>query len=209
MKNLNQFNWLKHSVTHIFEGFQDMYWKKAGSLKFAGIIIFFLFFSGIAEERLYGFQFHVSYDKTFNIIPYIMSSFVLFLAWVIGNNAVSTFLDGEGTFRNIFIYSAYSLVPYTLQRFINTLLSHFLIEDEFVFMQVIEIIGTLWTAVLMFSAIKAVHQYTFAKTLISIALTVTAMFIMFFLLLLFMMLVQQMYLFVSSVIAEISYRIRV
>lgn len=208
MNNMNQLQWLRYAVTHISEGFEDMRWKKSGSLKIAWIILFLFFFSHIAQERLYGFQFRTSYDKTFSVIPYIVSSFVIFFAWVIGNNAVSTFLDGEGSPKNIFIYSAYALVPYIAQSLINTLLSHFLIKDELVFMQAIKITGILWSVVLIFSAIKAVHQYSFMRTLISVLLTIVAMFIMLFLLILFMALVQQLYLFISSLYTEISYRIR-
>lgn len=208
MNNMNQLQWLEYVITHISEGFEDMRWKKSGSLKIAWIILFLLFFSRVAQERLYGFQFHSSYDKTFSIIPYIVSSFIIFFAWVIGNNAVSTFLDGEGSLKNTFIYSSYALVPYIAQNLINTLLSHFLIKDEFVFIQAIKITGILWSAVLIFSAIKAVHQYSFMRTLTSILLTIVAMFIMLFLLILFMALVQQLYLFISSLYTEISYRIR-
>ncbi len=205
---MNELSWLKYAVTHIFEGFDDMRWKKSGSLKIAWAILFLLFFSRIAQERLYGFQFRTSYDKTFSIIPYIVSSFVLFFAWVTGNNAVSTFLDGEGSTRNIFIYSSYALVPYIAQSLINTLLSHILIRDEIVFMQAIEITGILWSAVLMFSAVKAVHQYTPMRTIVSILLTLAAMFIMLFLLILFMALIQQLWLFLSAIFTEISYRLR-
>lgn len=205
---MNELSWLKYAITHIFEGFDDMYWKKSGSMKIAWAILFLLFFSRIAQERLYGFQFRTSYDKTFSIIPYIVSSFVLFFVWVTGNNAVSTFLDGEGSTRNIFIYSSYALVPYIAQSLINTLLSHILIRDEIVFIQAIEIIGILWSAVLMFSAVKAVHQYTPVRTAVSILLTLVAMFIMLFLLILFMALVQQLWLFISAIFTEISYRLR-
>lgn len=205
---MNELSWLKYAITQIFEGFDDMHWKKSGSMKIAWAILFLLFFSRIAQERLYGFQFRTSYDKTFSIIPYIVSSFVLFFAWVTGNNAVSTFLDGEGSTRNIFIYSSYALVPYIAQSLINTLLSHILIQDEIVFIQAIEIIGILWSAILIFSAVKAVHQYTPVRTAVSILLTLVAMFIMLFLLILFMALVQQLWLFISAIFTEISYRLR-
>ena len=209
MMDLTQKQWVKHAVTHPFEGFEDMRWKKSGSLRIALLIVVLLFFGQIAYGRLYGFQFYISYDKTFNIIPYIVRSFVLFGAWTVGNWAVCTLLDGEGTLKNICIYSAYALIPYTAQLYINVVLSHFLIRDEFVFMQIIELIGTGWTVILLFSAIKSVHQYTFGKTVFAVILTIAAMLVMLFLLVLFMSLIQQIYIFISTVYTELSYRARV
>ena len=207
--DLRPAEWVKHAVTHPVEGFEDMRWKKSGSLKIAFLIVALLFLSEIAYGRMYGFQFFVPYDKVFNIVPYIMQTVVIFAAWVIGNWSICTLLDGEGTMRNICIYSAYALVPYIAQRFLNVLLSHFLIRDEFVFMQAIKIIGTGWTIILLFSAIKSVHQYSFGKTVFAIVLTIAAMLIMLFLLVLFMSLIQQVYIFISTIYTEISYRIRV
>ncbi len=206
--DLTQRQWLKHAVTHIFEGFEDMRWKKSGSMKIALFILFMFFFAEIAHERLYGFQFYAVYDRTFNIIPYFIKTIVLFMAWTVGNWSVCTILDGEGTMKNIFIYSAYALVPYISQMYINTILSHFLVRDEYIFMQAVEIIGTLWTAILIFSAVKSVHQYTILKTFSALFLTVVSMFIMLALLVLFMALIQQIYIFISTVYMEIVYRIR-
>ncbi len=209
MMDLRPAEWVKHAVTHPVEGFEDMRWKKSGSLKIAFLIVGLLFLSEIAYGRMYGFQFYVPYDKVFNIVPYIVQTVVIFAAWVIGNWSICTLLDGEGTMRNICIYSAYALVPYIAQRFLNVLLSHFLIRDEFVFMQAIKIIGTGWTIILLFSAIKSVHQYSFGKTVFAIILTIAAMLIMLFLLVLFMSLIQQVYIFISTIYTEISYRLRV
>ena len=209
MMDLRPGEWVKHSITHPAEGFEDMRWKKAGSLKIAFAIVLLLFLAQIADGRLYGFQFGISYDKTFNIIPYIVKSIVLFGAWVVGNWAVCTLLDGEGTMKNICIYSAYALIPYIAQIFINVLLSHILIQDEAVFMQAIRIIGVGWSVILLFSAIKSVHQYSFGKTVFAVILTIVAMLIMLFLLVLFMSLIQQVYIFISTIYTEISYRVRV
>ena len=134
---------------------------------------------------------------------------MLFAAWVVGNWSVCTLLDGEGTMRNICIYSAYSLIPYIVQTYVNVFLSHILVRDEAVFMQVIEIIGVGWSAVLLFSAIRSVHQYSAGKTCMAIVMTIAAMFVMLFLLVLFISLVQQIMVFVSTVWTEVTYRYRV
>lgn len=206
--DLTPVQWVSHTITHPVEGFEDMRWKKSGSLKIAFFIISMLFLASIAYERLYGFQFFSPNDKTFNIIPHIVKSFVIFGVWTVGNWAVCTLLDGEGTMRNICIYSAYALVPYVAQSLINTVLSHFLIRDEQVFITIITLIGTGWSAILLFSAIKSVHQYSVGKTILAIVLTIVAMLIMLFLLVLLLSLIQQVVIFFSSLFTEISYRIK-
>ncbi|MBR6966977.1 MAG: YIP1 family protein [Ruminococcus sp.] len=209
MMDFTQKQWVGYTVMHPFEGFDDMRWKKSGSVKIALLIVALLFFGEIASGRLYGAQFRTDDDKTFSIVPYLVMSFVIFGVWVIGNWAVCTLLDGEGTIRNICIFSAYALIPYVAQLYINVILSHILIRDEAVFMQSIKIIGTLWTVILLFSAVKSVHRYSFGKTVLAVALTIAAMLIILVLLVLFMSLIQQIYIFVSSVYTELSYRARV
>lgn len=208
MYELTPVQWVIHAITHPVEGFEDMRWKKSGSVKIAFFIVFMLFLAGIAAERLYGFNHYVPYDKIFNIVPYIVKSFVIFGAWTVGNWAVCTLLDGEGTMKNICIYSAYSLVPYVAQMFITTFFSHFLIRDESVFLNIIAIIGTGWTAVLLFSAIRSVHQYSAVKTVFAIILTIAAMLIMLFLLILLLFLIQQVAIFFMTLFTEISYRVK-
>lgn len=209
MMDLSKREWVKHTIMHPFEGYEDLRWKKGGSLKYSFIIVLLLFVAQVAYDRLYGFQFYVVYDKLFNIIPYIVQSIILFATWVIGNWAISTLLDGEGTLKNICIFSAYALVPYIVQVFINVFLSHFLVRDEYIFMQAIQVIGTLWSIILMFMAIKTVHQFSVLKTIGDIILTVFAMLIILFLLVLLLSLFQQVYVFAYSVYTEIAYRLKV
>ena len=201
--DLTKKQWVKHTIMHPFEGYEDLRWKKGGSVKYSFIIVFLLFIAQIAYERLYGFQFFVTQDKMFNIVPYLVQSIILFATWVVGNWAISTLLDGEGTLKNICIFSAYALIPYIAQTFINVFLSHFLIRDEYIFMQAIQVVGTLW------SVIKTVHQYTVLKTILDILLTIVAMLIILFLLVLLLSLFQQVYVFVYSVYTEIAYRLKV
>ncbi len=209
MMDLTQKQWVKHTVFHPFEGFEDLRWKKGGSLKIAFLIVVLLFFSQIFYNRLYGFQFFVSYDKMFNIIPYITQSFILFGTWVVGNWAICTLLEGEGTLKNICIYSAYALIPYIASVYVNTLLSHVLVRDEAIFIQAVSVIGTGWSILLIFSAIKAVHQYSLIKTVFAVILTIAAMLVILFLLVLLLSLFQQVYVFAYSIYTEIAYRIKV
>lgn len=209
MMDLSEKQWVKHAVFHPFEGFEDMRWKKSGSLKISFLIVALFFIGTVCQDRLYAFHFWNSYDRLFNIVPYIVKSIVVFTAWVIGNWAVCTLLNGEGTLKRICIYSSYSLIPYVSSLYITTFLSHFLITDEGVFLFCIHYTGLLWSALLIFNAVKSVHQYSVPKTAAAIILTVIAMLIMMFLLVLVMSLFQKVGLFIYSVYTELQYRFRV
>ena len=160
MMDLSETQWVRHAVFHPFEGFEDMRWKKSGSLKISFFIVALFFAGTVIHDRLYAFHFWNSYDKLFNIVPYIVKSIILFAAWTIGNWSVCTLLDGEGTLKRICIFSSYSLIPYVVSLYATTLLSHFLITDEGVFISCIHYAGLIWTAVLLFSAVKTAYQYS-------------------------------------------------
>ncbi|MBQ3940061.1 MAG: DUF1282 family protein [Oscillospiraceae bacterium] len=209
MMDLTQPQWVRHAVLHPFEGFEDLRWKKAGSLKYAAVIIAALLVALIANDRWCGFQFRPLPDQLFSIVPYLMRSVVYFAAWVLGNWAVCTLLDGEGTMKNICIYSAYALIPYIVSVFVNVLLSHILVRAEMVFFTTVSYVGLIWTGLLLFNAIRAVHQYSFTKTAAAILLTAFAMLVILFLAVLFLSLFQKVYVFFYSLYTEILYRVRV
>ena len=209
MLDLTKGQFVKHVVFHPFEGFEDLRWKKQGSMGIAFAIVCLLFIQQIAYNRLYGFQYYSDYDKIFNIVPYIFKSFILFGTWVVANWAMCTLFDGEGSMKNIFINSAYALIPYITGYLVGTVMSHFLIQDEYVFIQAVEIIGLCWSFVLFISGIKAVHQFSFGKTIALILLTLVAMLAILFLLVLLLTLFQQVLIFIFSIYTELSYRLRV
>lgn len=200
--------WLKHSVFHPVEGFEDLRWKKQGSMKIAMAIVALLFIAMVINRQLRGFQFIASYVKIFNVVPLLVQSVVYFFTWVIGNWAVCTLFDGEGTLKRICIYSAYALLPYAVSVYISTFLSNFLILEEAIWLNAITYIGMGWSVILMISAMKAAHQYSFSKTIISMVGTLIAMLLILFLAVLILTLFQQVYIFIYSIYTEVAYRVR-
>ncbi len=208
MYEFSTMGWLKHVIFHPTEGFEDLRWKKQGSMKVALWIVFLLFVSMVASRQLMGFQFNMSYVKIFNIVPLIVQSVVYFFTWVIGNWALCTLFNGEGSLKNICIYSAYSLVPYIGGCFAQVLLSNVLIYKESIWLTAVYYLGLGWSIILMIQAMRAVHQYTFGKTLASILFTFVAMLLILFLAILLLSLAQQLYAFGYQIYTEIAYRIR-
>lgn len=200
--------WLKHVIFHPVEGFEDLRWKKAGSLKISITIIVLLFVAMVADRQLTGFQFNGAYVKVFNVVPLLVQSVVYFVAWVVANWMLCTLFDGEGTLKKIWIYSAYSLVPYIACTFLAVLISNFIVSEEMIWMTAIYYLGLGWSVVLMIQAMRAAHQYTFLKTLISMFFTLVTMLLILFLAILMLSLFQQVYIFGYNIYTEISYRIR-
>lgn len=208
MTEHNERQWVRHTVMHPFEGFEDLRWKKAGSSLYASVIIALWLIGAVLCDNFQGRQFDMPDTYRFTIIPYIVKTVIAFLAWTLGNWSVSTLLDGEGTMKKIYIYSAYALIPYVAQLYIKVLLSHILVREESVFIVIFEVTGILWSVLLMFTAIKAVHQFSAARTILSILLTIGAVAVIIVLLILSAALVQNVIDFVSAVCAEIEYRFR-
>lgn len=208
MYNFTELGWLKHVIFHPVEGYDDLRWKKKGSMKISLVIVLLFFVAMVANRQLTGFQFNGAYVKIFNIVPLFMQSVVYFFAWVVANWAICTLFNGEGSIKKICIYSAYALVPYIVSAYVAVFLSNFLVIDEAVWITAIVYIGLGWSVVLMIQAIKVAHQYTFTKTLLAMVVTIITMLIMLFLAILLISLFQQVYVFVYSVYTEITYRIR-
>lgn len=208
MYEFSELGWIKHVVFHPVEGFEDLRWKKKGSLKYAFIIVGLLFVAMVVSARLRGFQYTKGNQEIFDVVPLIVQSVVYFATWVIGNWSICTLLDGEGTMKRVCINSAYALVPYIVGTYIGVFLSNFMTLDESVWINTVEYIGLGWSVVLMIQGMKAVHQYSFSKTLLSIVLTLVAMLIILFLAVLLISLFQQVYAFFYQIYTEITYRIR-
>ncbi len=208
MYEFTTMGWLKHVIFHPIEGFEDLRWKKQGSMKVSMGIVALLFVAMVANRQLLGFAFNTAYTKIFNVVPLLVQSVVYFFTWVIANWAVCTLLDGEGRLKQICINSAYALVPYIVCVFVAVFVSNFLVLDEAIWLNAIYYLGLGWSVLLMFQAMKAVHQYTVLKTLVSMVLTLIAMLLILFLAILLLSLFQQVYVFIYSIYTEISYRIR-
>lgn len=198
--------WPFYIMRHPFEGFEDLRWKKAYNMKVAMVIVALFFIVSVCDQLMTGFPFNNSHVKIFNIVPIVIQSIVLFFTWVVGNWALCTLFDGEGTMKNICVNSAYALVPYIIGKVINIILSNCLIRSEGAFLTFVSYLTILWTAVLLISGMRTVHQYSIPKTLLFMLITILAMVVIIILLVLLISLFQQVYLFVYSIYTELLYR---
>ena len=207
--DMTPLQWLSHVIFHPFEGYEDMRWKKQGSVAISAAIVFFLFVAQVVNVRLGGFAYNMlAYYDIFNVVPILVQSVVYYLTWVVANWSFCTLLDGEGNMRRIAIYSAYALVPYIVGSILSTILTYFVTLNESIWVTAISQIGLWWSVVLMVMGMKACHHYSFTKTIVCMILTVVGMLLILCLLVLVMSLFQQVWLFFFTIYTEIMYRVR-
>ncbi len=194
-----------HLIFHPFDGFWDLKHEKRGSIRGA---IFYLVLALITVcyesiGKSYIFNPRASYSSMFSTC---LSLLVPIALWVIGNWCLTTLFDGEGSIKDIFIATCYSLVPLILFLIPATALTHVLTLSESVIHSMLTSIGWLWVFLLLFFGTMVTHDYSLFKNVITCVGSVVAMAFIMFCGVLFSMLLSQMVNFVSGIVTEITYR---
>lgn len=205
---MKHYRYLTDILFHPVEGFEELLWKKAGSLRVSAAILILLVTASVFKRQLTAYELNTNRPETFNLLHIIAGTIGIFLLWAVANWSVCTLMEGKGTFRNIVITVSYSLVPYIAFTFLVTLLSHIVASDEGIFLVWLSTIGMIWSGILLISSVMVVHQYSFYMTIWSIALTLLGMLLMVFLGILAYSLMQQVYLFFRTIANELFYRIQ-
>ena len=130
---------------------------------------------------------------------------MIFFIVCISNWCFCTLLDGKGRLKDICVVAAYALVPYIIVRILTTCGSWVLAGDEQSFLNYALIVSEIWAFFIAFSGLQEIHEYSFAKTILAIFLTIVGLIIMLFIILMIMMLFQQLYFFLVTIYYEIVY----
>lgn len=197
-KNLLPF----YTAFHPIDGFDQLKFRKLSSMTLSGIFVFLLLAVTTFAYFCTGFIFNRNQAADYNTFMVILQTVGMFALFVIANWAVCTLFDGKGSLKEIISVTAYALLPFILTKFICVILSNILLENEGAFITVVGALGIIWSLIILILGLMTVHQYSFSKTLLFMAVTVFGMAVILFLIVLFFTLMQQTYSFVSSVIQE-------
>ena len=180
--------------------------EKRGSVRAAttilGITVLAFFYQAIGQG--YIFQPRENYDT---ILFQVVAVLVPVLLWVISNWCLTTLFDGEGTLKDVYISTCYSLAPLPLFVIASTILTNVLTVSESQMVSLLVSIGYVWVAFLLFFGTLVTHGYSIGKNVITIIGTILAMVVIMFVAILFSSLVIKMITFVISLFTEIWNRI--
>lgn len=196
-----------HVIFHPFDGFWDLKHEKRGSLSAAISIMVMVCVSYIMMSQYTGFVFNTRDITKYNILLEIAGIIFPFLLWCSINWALTTLMEGKGTFRDIIIASAYALIPLVLINIPMTLISNYLTIEEGAFYYAFLIIAILWSGGLMFFGTMVTHSYDFSKTFMTVLFILAGIVFALFIVLLFFNLTSQFINFIKNIYIEILYRL--
>ena len=186
-----------------FDTFSDIKYEKMGSLFIANGILFCYFLISVLSYFYTGYLFNDNRIDQFSLLSQLFYSVALLFIWAVSNWSVCTLMNGEGNMRDIWTVSSYALLPVLLGKIVTLPLSNFIVYEEQVYIQLIDVTSFLLFCFLMFCGLLTVHQYTVSKTLFSCLLTIVGVVLIIFLGILFFSIVQQMIGFVNTVFVEL------
>ncbi|MGM9668352.1 MAG: Yip1 family protein [Faecousia sp.] len=196
-----------HTMFHPVSGFDQIKWEKKGSPAFCLLILLAFFLTNVFDQVLTGFIFNTYNPDRISVPSIFLTSIGGFAICYAANWAVSSLMFTEGDERNIFICLCYTLVPYTVSELIYIFATNFANNEVLAFLTAIRIIGLAWSGVILVVGMFYVHQLSFGKTILNLALSVVGILVILFLILLAYSLVQQIYTFVFTIYNEIVFRI--
>ena len=195
-----------HLIFHPFDGFWDLKHEKRGSVRgaifYILLAIFTFYYQAIGQGYLLD-----PYGGFASVWAQVLGVLVPLFLFVLANWCLTTLFEGEGSFKDIFIATSYSLAPLPLLIIPATIYSNFCITTE---VDIIGFIGTLafiWLGLLVFFGTMVTHDYSMGKNVITFLGTIVAMVFIMFVAVLFTTLIGKIVSLITNIVTEIQYRL--
>ena len=202
-KFYEEFLYAHHVMFHPFDGFWDLKHEKRGSVRAAtawlAITLVAFCYNAIGKSYMF------SGDTPGSIMGTIMSVLVPLFLWVLANWCLTTLFEGEGSFKDIYIATCYSIAPMPFLIICCTALTHVFSLSEAGFVSLTMGLAWTWFFLLLFFGTMVTHDFQMGKNIITIISTVVGMAVIMFVAILFSGLLIKMATFVSNIITELTF----
>lgn len=125
--------------------------------------------------------------------------------FIVANYLSSSLLEGEGTFKAIFLTSLASLMPLVIIYPLVILVSNYLtLNESFIYYFGVTIM-IAWTAIILLVTNKELHNYTFKKMVLNVIMTILLMLVLLIVVILCYLMIAQVADFVKDIISEVIF----
>ncbi len=190
-------------IVRPIQGFSDLKYEQKATLSLANMLLLLLVVVNILQSKYAGFLVNYNDPRQLSSIDELQNVVLPFILWCVSNWSLTTLMDGEGKFKEIWMATSYAMTPLIIIYTITAIFSNFLTGPEVAFYYALNSFAWVWFLLLMFIGMMVVHQYSIGKTLVTAFLTIVVMLIILFLGLLVFSLIQQLTTFVTTIYREI------
>ena len=200
---LNVFDMMKHPL----DNFYDLKVGSKGSV-ISAVIIYIAVTVVFCFDMLFrGYLFAPENLSSLSLLPVLLMLVVPLMLFVVGNSMVASINDGEGSFKNIFVITAYSLSPYLIITPFVVIASYGVTFNESFILDLVWFVGVAWSAVILFIGIMRTHDYTVSETIKNIFITLFFMLMAVVAAAIMYVMWNTLVSFISSVFVEVDFRV--
>ncbi len=193
------------TARHPFDAYYDMREYNCGSVAGATFIYALTFVVFMLYQTSKGFIYQLVRLEDIDISALAGGYFIIIAAFIVFNWLVSSINDGDGTFKQLYKLPAYALAPALFAMAVNLGLSYVVTGNEAFLLSIVEYVGYIWSAAVLFSGLMVIHDYTFKETIKSIALTALFMLLAVVVLVMVIIMIERLYQFLGTLVEE-AYR---
>ena len=195
-----------HLIFHPFDGFWDLKHEKRGSVRaslvYIAVTVVAYYYQVIGAGYLSNPEGLYS-----SIMSQALSVLVPLALFVLANWCLTTLFEGEGSLKDIFIASSYSLLPLPLLLVPATIYANVASIEELDIVNMLYTIALVWVFLLLFCGTMITHDYSMGKNFITVLGTLVGMVFIMFIAILFTTLVGKMISLVTDIVSEIQFRL--
>ncbi len=196
----------KKLIRHPSDCYYDLKYKGAVSVKTATFWYLWLFILQLTGIYVTGYIFNDALPQYMSLSRELLWVVLPIGLWLVCNYLVSTITDGKGKFKDIYCGTIYALSPYLYIALPLQILSNVLTQNEAFVYSYGFLVLYAWSAILFFTMVKEIHQYSAKQAVKNILLTLFTILLFVLLAFILYLLFQQMKDFFVNVVKEVGIR---
>jgi len=192
-------------LSHPFKAFDELKTQKRGSIKFVIVSTALLILAAMYNMGSMGFVATGFFAETPFVEPLALAVMTIapMLLVCAANWSITSITEGKGTFKEIIQVYAYARYPSFFLGIAATAVSNVVTLNEVAFVGFLAAFALLIFYGYMFVGLLIIHEYTFARAVLMVVMTVVAMMVIVFILALTVSLIGELFGFAFTLSDEI------
>ena len=213
VKTIKEKRWFKD----LFVGFRlikkpnDTFYEikcgRMGSMWGATVYYILAIIAFLLNTYCYALPFQFLTANQLNPSTVLFATIIILAVFVLCNYLVSAINDGEGTFKDIYKFTGYSLLPMIICLPIAVGISYGLTLNEQVILTIFKAVGFWGSGIFLVIGILETHNYTFGQTVKNILLTIVFMVLFLIICVVVIVMLDQIKTFIETVWKEVKLRV--